>query len=503
MVMATVLKVNRLRFVQKPAAIFFKISFAELQTSPKPYYCQQPARHAHSRRNVSYSAGAIEVAERRTSIEISSMPKTVSSLSILPLPNLIRSYLITAISSSPVLLRASLGALKLLSHSRSPLFNPDANPVLHFLLKRTLYAQFCAGETAREVDQTINRLKGMGYKGVMLGYAREVCLGDNEARKLSVHHVDETLNANEISSWAKGTLATVNMAQAGDFVSLKFTGAGRQALQHLTEQKPPSYRIEKAIAQVCDLAKARRVRLLFDAEQDAVQAGIERWTIDFMKRYNREGRALVYGTYQAYKKSTPRIMATHLELAHEKGFVLGVKLVRGAYLGCDPRHLFWDTIEETHKTYDGIAEALMCLVFNETLKPISPGAIFPSVGLILAGHNSDSFVKAQKIRDAQVSSGEPRVDLAYGQLMGMAENISCGLVHTGQLAEKNGRNSAVDIPRAYQYLVWGTVGECSQYLVRRAEENKDALSRTKESRKALGRELLRRLGMSARQDEVR
>jgi proline dehydrogenase len=55
----------------------------------------------------------------------------------------------------------------------------------------------------------------------------------------------------------------------------------------------------------------------------------------------------------------------------------------------------------------------------------------------------------------------------------------------------------VDVPRAYQYLVWGTVGECSQYLVRRAEENKDALSRTKEGRKALGKELLRRVGLSA------
>jgi proline dehydrogenase len=497
--MATVLHAMRLSFMSKSASSSTNPLFAEWQISPKLYNCRQQARHAHSRRNVSYSAAAVEEPERRASSDLTKMPRPVSPLSILPLPNLIRSYLVTAVSSSPLLLRTSLGALKLLAHSRSPILNPDVNPVLRFLLKRTVYAQFCAGETANEVDQTISRLKGMGYKGVMLGYAREVCMGQNEATSLSSDVSEEKLNTNEISSWAKGTLATVKMAQEGDYVSLKFTGAGTQSLRRLTARKPPSLLLEKAITEVCDLAKARKVRLLFDAEQDAVQAGIDAWTIDYMQRYNRDGEALVYNTYQAYRKSTPGTLAQHLELAHKEDFVLGVKLVRGAYLGCDPRHLFWDTIEETHETYDGVAESLMCRVYNKTLKPISPNeTTFPAIKLVLAGHNTNSVMKARKIRNFQVSSGQPRVDLAYGQLMGMAENISCGLVEAGRVAKQSGRESVVDNPRAYQYLVWGTVGECSQYLVRRAEENKDALSRTKEGRKALGRELLRRLGISAR-----
>lgn len=409
-----------------------------------------------------------------------------------------RSYLITAASSSPLLLRTSLAVLKLLAHSSSPMLIPDRNPILHYLLKRTVYAQFCAGETADEVDETIRRLKQMGYQGVMLGYAREVCLGDKEARNLSSKVSEETLHAKEVSSWAKGTLATVKLAQAGDFVSLKFTGAGTQILQNLAEDKAPSPLLEKAITEVCDLAKARKVRLLFDAEQHAVQAGIDTWTMEYMRRYNREGKALVYGTYQAYKKSTPGTLARHLESARKEDFVLGVKLVRGAYLGCDPRHLFWDTIEDTHRTYDGIVEGLMRRTYNETLKPISPGTKeFPSITLVVAGHNRDSVTKAQKIRNAQISSGEPRIDLAYGQLMGMAEDISCDLAHIGQLAKQRGGEKAVDVPSAYQYLVWGTVGECSQYLVRRAEENRDALTRTKEGRKALGKELLRRLSISA------
>ena len=427
------------------------------------------------------------------------MSRRLPPLSILPLPKLIRSYLISAVSSSPLLLHAALGTLKLLAHSRSPILNPDRNPILHLLLKRTVYAQFCAGETADEVRQTTNMLKRMGHKGVILAYAREVCIGSPQAKHMRSNAREENLDANEISGWAKGTLATVSMAQPGDFVALKFTGAGTQAVQHLAQGKAPSPLLEKSITEACGLARSREVRLLFDAEQDAVQAGIEAWTIHYMRRYNRSGRALVYGTYQAYKKTTPGTLARHLELAREEGFALGVKLVRGAYLGCDPRHLFWDTIEETHKTYDGIAEALIRRAFNETLRPITASTeAFPSLSVVLASHNSDSVAKAQKIRNSQVSSGEPRIDLSYGQLMGMAENISCDLVLSGQPNMQENGNSIFDVPRAYQYLAWGTVGECSQYLVRRAEENKDALSRTKEGRQALGKELLRRLGLSAR-----
>jgi proline dehydrogenase len=427
------------------------------------------------------------------------MTKPVPPLSILPLPNLIRSYLIAAVSSFPSLLYASLRALRFLAHSKSPALNPDRNPILHSLIKRTIYAHFCAGETIDEVDDTINRLKRMGYRGVMLGYAREVCLGKNQAESLGSRVADDGLNVDEISSWTKGTLATVGMAQKGDFVSVKFTGAGTQALQHLAMGRAPSPPLEKSITQVCELAETRGVKLLFDAEQDAVQAGIDAWTIAYMKRYNRSGQALVYGTYQAYKKSTPAILAKHLDLARKEDFVLGVKLVRGAYLACDPRHLFWETIEDTHHTYDGIAESLMRGAYNDTLKATCPSAgAFPRVNLVLAGHNKDSVIRAQAIRNAQVASGEPRIDLAYGQLMGMAENVSCELVHAGRVAVQEGRESVVDIPGAYQYLVWGTVGECSQYLVRRAEENKDALSRTREGRKVLGKELLRRCGMSWR-----
>lgn len=47
--------------------------------------------------------------------------------------------------------------------------------------------------------------------------------------------------------------------------------------------------------------------------------------------------------------------------------------------------------------------------------------------------------------------------------------------------------------QAYKYVVWGTPEECLLYLMRRVEENKDALGRGAESRSALWQEVKTRL----------
>jgi proline dehydrogenase len=96
-----------------------------------------------------------------------------------------------------------------LAHSQSPILSPEKNPVLRSFLKRTFYKQFCAGENASEVNQTVNRLKDIGFKGVILGYAREVVLDEKQKENLASCGQDEAAEAcirNEIIPWAKGTL---------------------------------------------------------------------------------------------------------------------------------------------------------------------------------------------------------------------------------------------------------------------------------------------------------
>lgn len=416
-------------------------------------------------------------------------------MACLPLPALLRSYLITSVSSIPFLLRPSMTILAFLAHARSPLLNPDTSPLLRFVLKKTFYAQFCAGETPMEVRNTITGLKSTGFKGVILGHAKEVVLSKDDAEGLDGANdceAQERCNAEEIARWRENTIATIDLSQTGDFVALKFTGAGRQALQHLKANIPCAPHFEQAVHEMCQRAQARGVSLLFDAEQAALQEGIDRWTMYFSKIYNKGGHALVYGTYQAYAKRTPKVLAEHLEVARADDFTLGVKLVRGAYLGSDPRELFWSSIEGTHKCYNELAESLLKRQYSEMLQPAdSTKREFPNVNVVLASHNAESVRMVRELRDQQARKGEPMVPLAYGQLMGMADNVSCDLVHA---AKQGAASTSTDAPQAYKYLVWGKMSECMKYLLRRAQENRDAVSRTVEARQALGKEVARRLG---------
>jgi hypothetical protein len=198
-----------------------------------------------------------------------------------------------------------------------------------------------------------------------------------------------------------------------------------------------------------------------------------------MRKYNKGlGEAVIFGTYQAYKKKCPAVLSEHLKLAQEEGFALGVKLVRGAYLNSDPRELFHDTKEDTDACFDSLSASVLTREWNADVKGSGQ---YPVASLVVASHNAESVRKSRAIMEA----GRAKSDIAFAQLQGMADEVSCELVEANQLDKTR------NLP-AYKYLVWGTTGECMKYLLRRAHENKDAVQRTKGSRDALWAELVRR-----------
>ena len=270
---------------------------------------------------------------------------------------------------------------------------------------------------------------------------------------------------------------------------------GNQALDLLQKQAPPTQFMDDSIRKVCDLATSRGVRLLVDAEEQAVQHGIEAWTMKYQKYCNSQepGRAIFYGTYQAYLRSTPATIAKHLEISRQEGYTLGVKLVRGAYLKTEPRHLIWAEKEETDQCYDGVVEALLNRQYNSMLKPASEKhSTVPPVNVIIATHNRESVQKAHALRLQQSERGESHgVDLSYAQLQGMADEVSFELLQG--FANANSESTTTATPNVYKLLTWGSVKECMGFLLRRAIENTEAVGRTKQSQEAMFSELGRRV----------
>ena len=99
--------------------------------------------------------------------------------------------------------------------SKSYLTNIDKNPILAKLLKSTFYAQFCAGETKKEVKVNASAARdALGYDGVILEYALEVLGGDGKA--LTAEEIEA-----DIQTWRRGILESIEVAREGDFIGVK------------------------------------------------------------------------------------------------------------------------------------------------------------------------------------------------------------------------------------------------------------------------------------------
>lgn len=239
--------------------------------------------------------------------------------------------------------------------------------------------------------------------------------------------------------------------------------------------------------EVCKISKEKNVRVLIDAESQHYQSGIFEVGMELARKYNRDGYATVYNTYQAYLKSTPETITKHLKEADVGGFSLGLKLVRGAYMATDERGLIHDSKNDTDNAYNSISQSILQREFGHFGKD---GVPFPPVDLFLASHNSASLRAAQKTHQARAAQGLATVRLDFGQLQGMSDTLSLGLIQSRD-------EGAGVVPNVYKCSTWGTLRECLAYLMRRAAENKDAVSRTTDEYAALKKEVWRRLGFSS------
>ncbi|PWY96500.1 FAD-linked oxidoreductase [Aspergillus sclerotioniger CBS 115572] len=412
---------------------------------------------------------------------------TAPAHSVLPTKTLLRSLLVTTVSSHRALLVPCLSILSFLTKPRGVLLDVDRNPLIHWFLKKTFYDHFCAGERESQVRDTIGQIKSTGLRGVILTYARETVQDSSTnqikfANNQTSQRDASTHSCEYIQAWREGVLKTVDMLGEGDFLAPKLTGAGSKVTQAFSSGESVPAQMFEALDEICQRVVEKNARLLMDAEQHSFLGGIHNLTLDMMRKYNRNGKAVVYNTYQAYLKGTPNTIASHMQIAEQEGFTFGLKLVRGAYMSSDPRHLIHDTKQDTDNAYDSIVRGILqqrYQGFGEN------GRRFPTTDLFLATHNIESAVAAHELHQTRVHAGLPTGRVEFGQLMGMADGVSFGLL---QLKDQN------DVaPGVYKCLTWGSMGECLGYLVRRAAENRDAVSRTKTEHLALKAEMRRRI----------
>jgi proline dehydrogenase len=197
------------------------------------------------------------------------------------------------------------------------------------------------------------------------------------------------------------------------------------------------------------------------------QAGI---TNDLMRKYNRDSPS-VMNTYQMYRHDRLPYLKEMVELAEKEGFILGAKLVRGAYVEKeremarsdnrpDPIHKTKDAVD---KDYDAAID--LCL---ENIERVS---------VSIASHNEASNMHAvNRMAELGIARNHPHV--WFSQLYGMGDHISLNLAAYGVNATK--------------YIPYGPVKKVIPYLIRRADENSSVEGQMSRELRLLEKELRRR-----------
>jgi proline dehydrogenase len=192
------------------------------------------------------------------------------------------------------------------------------------LIKSTIFEQFCGGETIEECEPAVRKL-GSANIGAILDYSVE--------GKASEQDFDETKN--EI-------IRTIDRAKKDPripFAVFKVTGiAPLGTLERMSAKKKldgksqaKCSRIHSRVNEICEYAYKRGQSVFIDAEESWIQDAIDRLAAEMMEKYNLE-QPIVYNTFQLYRKDRLQFLRESRRQAKSNGYILGAKLVRGAYM---------------------------------------------------------------------------------------------------------------------------------------------------------------------------
>ncbi|GAB2776497.1 proline dehydrogenase [Hymenobacter luteus] len=315
-------------------------------------------------------------------------------------------------------------------------------PGTKFLIKNSIFEQFCGGESIQECLSVIQEL-GRYHIGTILDYSVE---GEGN---------DKSFDATTTE-----LLATIDLAHRSQnipFSVFKVTGVGDAAIlekvQRGTSLSPAEQasfeRTKKRINAICARAHQYGVRVFVDAEESWFQETIDQLAYEMMQRYNRES-AIVWNTYQLYRHDRLDALAKAYHDAERGGYYLGGKLVRGAYMEKEGRVAQQqgrpNPINSSKQATDDL--------YNEALRYCIEH--IDRISICAGTHNeASSLLLTELMHEHGLRPNDPRV--WFAQLYGMSDNLSYNLAHAGYNTAK--------------YVPYGPVEAVMPYLLRRADEN--------------------------------
>ena len=311
------------------------------------------------------------------------------------------------------------------------------------LLKVSIYEHFCGGETLDETEPTVSALAEHGVHTI-LDYGVEAKESDDEFDA----NLEEQIRAIQFADRnASVPYVSCKITGYAPFALLEKMNAGEPLTPEESDQKA---RLEARLEKICEAAAGADVALYVDAEESWIQDAIDAIVDDLMARWNKETPS-VFNTVQLYRHDRLAFLKRSHERARAGGYVLGVKLVRGAYMEKER-----DRAEE--RGYASPIHADKIAVdrdFDEALVYCLEHV--DEIAFCAATHNEESCrLLVERARAAGVDLRHPHIHFA--QLYGMSDHLSFNIARAGFNASK--------------YVPYGPVRDVVPYLIRRAQENR-------------------------------
>ena len=348
------------------------------------------------------------------------------------------------------------------------------------LIRKTIFRQFVGGESLDETVAVTRRMAEYNVK-VILDYGVEGKEGEE--------NYDQACNE---------FIRVINFASTQPnvpFMSVKVTGIARfglleklDTLMHAAEatslvkryhaalaeldamESKEWQRVHERIKKICEAADKANIGFLVDAEETWIQDPVDALIMVMMDEYNRE-KLVIYNTVQLYRHDRLTFLMQSYEAALERNFLLGIKLVRGAYMEKERKRA-------RSKGYPSPIQPdkISCdKDYNEAVRFCIDR--LEQIGVIIASHNEQSnLLGVQLLSEKGLPPDHAHVH--FSQLFGMSDNITYNLAKAGCSVSK--------------YLPFGPIKDVVPYLMRRAEENTSVGGQTSRELNLIKREMDRR-----------
>lgn len=315
-------------------------------------------------------------------------------------------------------------------------------PFATWAIRKTIFPQFVGGTTLLDSLPAVDTAWQEGVFTI-LDYGAEAKASEEDFN----HSMNQCIRGIEFAKDHPAVLSvTTKVTALGRFELLQRMQAG----ENLTRTDRAEYKnLLKRLDAICYSAEQRNLTVYIDAEESWIQDTIDHLVTVMMRRYNRK-RVVVYNTFQMYRSDRLQFLIDSYNRARRQGYLLGAKLVRGAYMDKErarATELGYPSPIQVNKaaTDDAFNTAVrFCLDHYEYL------------AICNASHNEASArLQAELIKQRGLPLQHPH--LLFSQLYGMSDNLTYILAQQGF--------------RVAKYTPYGPVREVVPYLIRRAQEN--------------------------------